>query len=56
MTAELASPVETTATTAALAGQDLTFTLQIESYGIEVLKVREIIRHLAITAVPQMPD
>jgi purine-binding chemotaxis protein CheW len=38
-----------------LAGKYLTFTLQGESYGIEVLKVREIIRHIAITAVPQMP-
>ena len=38
-----------------LAGKYLTFTLQGESYGIEVLKVREIIRQIAITAVPQMP-
>lgn len=38
-----------------LTGKYLTFTLQGESYGIEVLKVREIIRHVAITAVPQMP-
>ena len=38
-----------------LAGKYLTFTLQGESYGIDVLKVREIIRHITITAVPQMP-
>lgn len=38
-----------------LAGKYLTFTLQGESYGIAVLKVREIIRHVAITSVPQMP-
>jgi purine-binding chemotaxis protein CheW len=38
-----------------LAGKYLTFTLQRESYGIEVLKVREIIRLIEITAVPQMP-
>ena len=38
-----------------LTGKYLTFTLQGESYGIDVLKVREIIRHIAITAVPQMP-
>ena len=38
-----------------LAGKYLTFTLHIESYGIDVLKVREIIRITAITAVPQMP-
>jgi len=39
-----------------LAGKYLTFTLHGESYGIEVLKVREIIRHAAITPVPQMPE
>jgi purine-binding chemotaxis protein CheW len=38
-----------------LAGKYLTFTLQQESYGIDVLKVREIIRQTNITAVPQMP-
>lgn len=37
------------------AGKYLTFNLQRESYGIDVLKVREIIRLTAITAVPQMP-
>jgi purine-binding chemotaxis protein CheW len=36
-------------------GKYLTFNLQAESYGIDVLKVREIIRVTAITAVPQMP-
>jgi len=36
-------------------GKYLTFTLHDESYGIEVLKVREIIRQTNITAVPQMP-
>jgi purine-binding chemotaxis protein CheW len=38
------------------AGKYLTFTLSGESYGIGVLKVREIIRHTAITAMPQVPD
>jgi purine-binding chemotaxis protein CheW len=38
-----------------LAGKYLTFTLHQESYGIDVLKVREIIRLTDITAVPQMP-
>jgi purine-binding chemotaxis protein CheW len=38
-----------------LAGKYLTFILQHESYGIEVLKVREIIRLTEITPVPQMP-
>ena len=37
------------------AGKYLTFTLHQESYGIDVLKVREIIRQTTITAVPQMP-
>jgi purine-binding chemotaxis protein CheW len=39
-----------------LAGKYLTFALGGESYGIPVLQVREIIRHIAVTAVPQMPD
>ena len=38
-----------------LAGKYLTFRLHGESYGIDVLKVREIIRLTKITAVPQMP-
>ncbi len=39
-----------------LTGKYLTFRLQAESYGIDVLKVREIIRLTTITAVPQMPS
>jgi len=39
-----------------LAGKYLTFDIQGESYGIDVLKVREIIRLANITAVPQMPQ
>ncbi len=39
-----------------VAGKYLTFNLSNESYGIDVLKVREIIRLAAITAVPQMPS
>ena len=38
-----------------LAGKYLTFALQHESFGIDVLQVREIIRHATITAVPQLP-
>jgi purine-binding chemotaxis protein CheW len=38
-----------------LAGKYLTFMIQNESYGIDVLQVREIIRLMNITAVPQMP-
>lgn len=37
------------------AGKYLTFILSDEYYGIEVLKVREIIRITDITEVPQMP-
>ncbi len=37
------------------AGKYLTFTLQGESYGVDVLKVREIIRVANITTVPKMP-
>jgi len=36
-------------------GKYLTFVLGHESYGISVLKVREIIRLMDITSVPQMP-
>jgi len=38
-----------------LAGRYLTVALANESYGIAVIKVREIIRHTQITPVPQMP-
>ncbi|HLP78399.1 MAG TPA: chemotaxis protein CheW [Candidatus Paceibacterota bacterium] len=38
-----------------LAGKYLTFRLGNESYGFDVLKIREIIRMTEITAVPQMP-
>ena len=40
---------------ASVAGKYLTFRLSTESYGILVLKIREIIRLQAITPVPQMP-
>ncbi len=38
-----------------LAGKYLTFALGVEEYGLPVLKVREIIKILDITAVPQVP-
>ena len=38
-----------------LAGKYLTFTLGNESYGIAVKKIREIIRMIEVTTVPQMP-
>lgn len=40
----------------AAAGKYLTFRLGKESYGLAVLKVREIIRMQNITVVPQMPE
>lgn len=36
-------------------GKYLTFFLDSEEYGIEILKVREIIGIMAVTAVPRMP-
>ena len=39
----------------AQAGKYLTFRLGQESYGIAVIKVREILRMLEVTPVPQMP-
>ncbi|HLP76169.1 MAG TPA: chemotaxis protein CheW [Candidatus Paceibacterota bacterium] len=44
-----------TTATQNLAGRYLTFMLEHESYGVDVLKVREIIRLAQITAVPRMP-
>jgi len=38
-----------------LEGKYLTFVLADESYGLEILKVREIIGMMAITAVPRTP-
>lgn len=37
-------------------GQFLTFALDNEEYGIEILKVREILRVMDITTVAQTPD
>jgi purine-binding chemotaxis protein CheW len=39
-----------------LAGKYLTFALGEEEYGVEILKVREIICMLEITSVPRMPE
>ncbi len=36
-------------------GKYLTFALADEQYGLEILKVREIIGYINVTAVPQMP-
>lgn len=37
-------------------GKYLTFALNDEEYGLEILKVREIIGYMDVTAVPQMPS
>jgi purine-binding chemotaxis protein CheW len=37
-------------------GKYLTFALAHEEYGLEILKVREIIGYIAVTAVPQTPS
>jgi purine-binding chemotaxis protein CheW len=39
-----------------LAGKYLTFKLALEEYGLEILKVQEIIQMQAITRVPRTPD
>ena len=41
---------------AKLASKYLTVVLAGESYGLNVLKIREIIRHQRVTPVPQLPD
>jgi purine-binding chemotaxis protein CheW len=43
-------------TTAAHGGKYLTFALGKEEYGLEILKVREIIGYMDITAVPKPPS
>jgi purine-binding chemotaxis protein CheW len=53
-TLDLDTPV--THDTSVLAGKYLTFALAGEGYGLPVLKVREIIKMLGITAVPQAPQ
>ena len=47
---------ETSNTTASLAGKYLTVVLETEAYGLNVLKIREIIRLQKITPVPQLPE
>jgi purine-binding chemotaxis protein CheW len=52
MTAEMTK----TATVGAKAGKYLTFQLRKEVYGIEILKVQEIIGMMTVTRVPKTPD
>jgi len=49
------SPAANVATVTDKEGKYLTFALAQEEYGLEILKVREIIGYMEITAVPQTP-
>jgi purine-binding chemotaxis protein CheW len=52
---ELATGATVSRAAQQLAGKYLTFALDHEEYGLPVLKVREIIKMMNITAVPQVP-
>ncbi len=45
-----------TQATSAQQGKYLTFVIADEEYGVEILKVREIIGYMKVTEVPQTPD
>jgi purine-binding chemotaxis protein CheW len=47
--------MNTVAETRAKPGKYLTFALGAEDFGLEILKVREIIGYIEVTAVPQTP-
>jgi len=47
---------QTVETSGGRAGKYLTFTLAKEDYGIEILKVKEIIGMIRITPIPRTPD
>ncbi len=49
------NPIEDTSSSSFSSGKFLTFLLAEESYGIDVLVIREIIRMQTITSVPHMP-
>ncbi len=51
-----APPLAATADLANVAGKHLTFQLGEEVYGLEILKVQEIIKSSAVTQVPRTPD
>ncbi len=55
MTTTIANQVEAAIAAGANGGKYLTFKLDDEEYGVEILKVREIIGMMGITAVPRMP-
>ena len=47
--------MQATMATKAKSGKYLTFALGPEEFGLEILKVREIIGYMEITALPQTP-
>ncbi len=53
---ETEGPVASTADPGKVGGKFLNFFLEREEYGIEILKVREIIGTMTITPVPRTPD
>ena len=56
MTEASETMVKSTEAESAEAGKYLTFTLVEEEYGIGILKIKEIIGMMPVTAVPQTPD
>ena len=52
----MAATAEITKKIADLAGKYLTFRLAEEEYGLEILKVQEIIQMQAVTRIPRTPD
>jgi purine-binding chemotaxis protein CheW len=55
MTGETAQARDEGGATRDKEGKYLTFALAQEEYGLEILKVREIVGYMAVTAVPQTP-
>lgn len=55
MTTSASQPQNSSATMQQKEGKYLTFALAHEEYGLEILKVREIIGYIDVTAVPQTP-
>lgn len=55
MSTMTAATTTTTTTATSKGGKYLTFALGREEYGLEILKVREIIGYMDITAVPRTP-
>jgi purine-binding chemotaxis protein CheW len=54
--ADAAAQTQQSKVVAGKEGKYLTFALAQEEYGLEILKVREIIGYMEITAVPQTPE